>query len=655
VPSSWGSHPDDYNYDRIQEKIDDEEDHVRTSTASPNSTASMHDDTTGLVRQASLGKSMRPSITKIKKHPSDNALNKKKEPIGLGAITAGVAAGAVGSSRDHTPTPPSRGSPTVEHVGNRTIIIDHSASHSRSPSQDSGKGSSTLVEPLGRSRSPLASAADRSARQPASPLIGMHRPVSKGPSMNEKVPSSQRPAQLDMEAVRDSEVRGSITSLPDLIRRATKLAANLDRGKTASRTGMLDMATIEKEPRRGSGSISDILASFPPPRTGTPDGTRPGSRWPSPFPSKLNQRMSYLTSHESDSTQIPPKSRRCCGVSLCAFIIIMMLLAVLIAAAIVVPVVLIVLPRQRQAAANDTGPSSLDHCPDSAPCQNGGISVVSDNTCRCICVDGYTGDRCTTVTDPGCIITNVGIGAQEFPNATLGYAIPRLLSGSSTNYSIPLNSSVILSLFSAHNMSCTSENALVTFRGQDIGARDIAQKIAGEDPLWPTRAVLPLQATPTPQADLSKRLEPRQVGTSYGIVFQETAPLTATATATPSGPSKSSTIASSSSSPSSSPPARGTRSAETVDFARIAVLFVFEQTGQLNTAVQAQDRIEDFLLSRTNQSEIMSLGADGVDLSLNFANFSISLGSGTELGGKGKGGEKGKRSNRSKNLWEGVA
>jgi hypothetical protein len=667
VPSSWGSHPDDYKSSIIQKKIEDEEDEVRTSTASPNSNASIHDDTAGLVRQASLGKTMRPSITKIK-HPSDNALNKRKEPVGLGAITAGVAAGAVGSSRDHTPTPPSRGSPTIEYVGNRTIIIDHSASNSRSSSQDSGKGSSTLVEPIERSRSPLASVADRSARQPASPLTGMHRPISKGPSTNEKVALSQRPAQLDMEAVRDSDTRASITSLPDLIRRATRLAANLDRGKTASRTGMLDIANIEKEPRRRSGSISDILASFPPPRSGTPEGTRAGSRWPSPFPSKLNQRMSYLNSHESDSTQVPRKGRRCCGVSLCTFILIMLLLAILIAAAIVLPVVLIVLPRQRQAAANDTGPSRLDHCPDSVPCQNGGISIVSDNTCRCICVNGFTGDRCTTVTDPGCTIQNVGTGAQEFSNATLGDAIPRLLTGASTNYSIPLNSSLILSLFSSHNMSCTSENDLVSFRGQNIEARAMAQKVAGAKTFWPSRAALPPLPTPTPRAGLSRRLEPRQIKTSEGIVFQAT--IAPSATAITSAASKSSTTASSSSSPSSFPPGRGTRTAETVDFARIAVLFVFEQTGQLNTAVQAQDSIEEFLLSRSNQSETMSLGADGVDLSLNFASFSISLGNGTELGGKGmeKGKGKGKRndglrdnknkrrkrSKGSKNLWEGI-
>lgn len=655
VPSSWGSHPDDYNFDRIQEKIEEDEE-VRNSPGSPNSTASIHDDdTTGLVRQASMGKTMRPSITKIRSS-SENASNKKKETIGLGAITAGVAAGAVGSSRENTPTPPGRGSPSKETIGNRTIIVDSSPSNSRSSSQDSGKGSSTLVEPIGRSRSPLASAADRSARQPASPLVGVNRPVSKGPSMSEKVPSSRRPPHLDMEVVRDSEARASITSLPDLIRRATRLAANLDRGKTASRTGMIDMLNAEKKgQRRRSGSISDILASFPPPSRGTPDGTRPESRWPSPFPSKLNQRMSYLTSHESGINQIPRNGRRCCGMSLCTFIIVMLLLAILIAAAIVVPVVLIVLPRQRQAAANDTGPSSLGHCPDSVPCQNGGISVVSDNTCRCICANGFTGDRCTTVADPSCIISNIGIGTEQFPNATLGDAIPRLLSGASTNYSIPLNSSVILSLFSTNNLSCTSENALVTFRGQSIGAREISQKIAGGNPLSPTPAVSPLRPTPTPQADLSSRLEQRQVGTSNGIVFQLTKP--AIATPRSSASSETSTSASSSSSTSSSARASRTPSPETVDFARIAVLFVFEQTGQLNTAVQAQDKIEDFLLSRTNQSDTMSFGTDRVDLSLNFANFSIALGNSTELGGNGNGngGLRDRKNKRSKNLWEEVA
>jgi hypothetical protein len=656
VPDSWSSHPDDYNFDRIQEKIEEEDGRNSNLPASPESSSSMHDDTTGLVRQASIGKKMKPSLTKIR-NSSENLSSKKKEMTGLATITAGVAAGALGPSLERFPSAAARNSPSKDSTGNRTIIIDSSPSDSRSSSQDSGNRPVPVAEPIGRSRSPLALGADRSARQPSSPLAVVSRPISKGPSMSDKVPSNRRPPHLDMEAVRDSETRGSITSLPDLIRRATRLAANLDRGKSSSRTGMREFSE-KKEHRRRSGSISDILAAFPPPSRGTPDGTRPNSRWPSPFPSKLNQRMSYLTSQESSSTQVPPKSRRCCGMSLPTFLVIMLLLAVLITAAIVVPIVLIVLPRQRQAAAHATGPASLGNCPDSRTCHNGGISVVSGDSCRCICANGFTGDRCGTVTDPGCTTTGIGIGTEQFPNATLGNAIPRLLGGASTNYSIPLNSSAILSLFSTNNLSCTSENALVTFNSQSMQARDVAQKIAVEYPLPSAPSASPLQPTPTPQSDLSWRLAQRQVGTSNGIVFQ----MSSTVKATPTSSSARSTKTSASSSPSSaSSPASSsssslssnqTPSPETIDFARIAVLFIFERTGQLNAAVQAQEDIQDFLLSQTNRTDTTSLSLSGIDLSLNFANFSIALGNGTEVGGKGDGDGHFKQSNtkRSTNV-----
>lgn len=43
--------------------------------------------------------------------------------------------------------------------------------------------------------------------------------------------STRRPPKLDMDAVRKAEARGSLTSLPDLIKRATRLAAMIDTGK----------------------------------------------------------------------------------------------------------------------------------------------------------------------------------------------------------------------------------------------------------------------------------------------------------------------------------------------------------------------------------------------------------------------------------------
>jgi hypothetical protein len=43
--------------------------------------------------------------------------------------------------------------------------------------------------------------------------------------------STRRPLKLDIDAVRNAEARGSLTSLPDLIKRATRLAAMIDTGK----------------------------------------------------------------------------------------------------------------------------------------------------------------------------------------------------------------------------------------------------------------------------------------------------------------------------------------------------------------------------------------------------------------------------------------
>lgn len=55
------------------------------------------------------------------------------------------------------------------------------------------------------------------------------QPITRRPSRN-----SRRPPRLNMDAVRDAEARGSLTSLPDLIRRATKLAAALETGRPGS-------------------------------------------------------------------------------------------------------------------------------------------------------------------------------------------------------------------------------------------------------------------------------------------------------------------------------------------------------------------------------------------------------------------------------------
>jgi hypothetical protein len=52
----------------------------------------------------------------------------------------------------------------------------------------------------------------------------------------------RRPPRLDIDAVKQAEARGSLTSLPDLIRRATRLAAMMDKGRRPASRFDLDFA-----------------------------------------------------------------------------------------------------------------------------------------------------------------------------------------------------------------------------------------------------------------------------------------------------------------------------------------------------------------------------------------------------------------------------
>lgn len=91
------------------------------------------------------------------------------------------------------------------------------------------------------------------------------------PSANLRAFLSRGPVEATREALEDS-----LHSLR-LIRRATKLASNLDRGETASRTGVLDILNaMDKESREREGTMSDKLAAFPSQSPRTPPASAPG-------------------------------------------------------------------------------------------------------------------------------------------------------------------------------------------------------------------------------------------------------------------------------------------------------------------------------------------------------------------------------------------
>ena len=77
------------------------------------------------------------------------------------------------------------------------------------------------------------------------------------PTLSDKRPGARKPPALNLNIVREAEARGSLSSLTDLIRRATRLASNLDHGKTASRA---DFADIEADFRElGESFVAEYL------------------------------------------------------------------------------------------------------------------------------------------------------------------------------------------------------------------------------------------------------------------------------------------------------------------------------------------------------------------------------------------------------------
>lgn len=538
-----------------------------------------------LVRQASLGKRSKPTLTTIK-----SGENLKPAP----GRESTYSDDSFGNDLQSLPLPP-MARPPLEPVDSSNTLDKSQMSDQSKGAQSARTGSSG---PLGMSESTFFDRSssesekseymkyrnkeylnepmpDRIPRQhttkPEDPRVNsiLNR-LEKGgalphvddksshlnqPSQLSQRVGTRRPPRLNVDAVREAEQRGSLTSLPDLIRRATKLASNLDRGKTASRLGFDWMISEEKGGYKNGNrnSLSDMISAFPPPAVGTPRSNGSGRfAWPS------NLRHSALPSFSDNGKGGEPRpKKRVCGMPVWAFILLLLLLILLIAAAVIVPVVLIVIPRQQQNQAR-----SLDSCKAQLTCSNGGTNILgTDGSCRCLCVNGFTGSSCTTSEGPSCSSVNVP-GAS---NATVGDSLPRLFNGAQTNFSVPLDGAQVLSLFAAANLSCASENALITFGGQSQRRSidlDAEYLLSAPELVEPTKTVQRRQMTTTVDSS-------QAAATSNGIVFASGAPPGAAAT---NSPNRTST--------------------EELDFARVAVLYVLQDSGQLNEAIAAQSSLQ---------------------------------------------------------------
>ncbi|KAK5018061.1 hypothetical protein LTR60_001665 [Cryomyces antarcticus] len=606
------------------------------------------DEQSDLVRKASLGKRSKPTLTTIKSgdhlrtssQSSAIDLESSRRSSVIGQTAGGAPTSGLSVSNEESPLMTRR--PSSEILRGGTGLLDPSSSSASEVSLEKGLSKEYLGShraPESRTRSPLTAPVDARVEQiigglekggalDAATAKKLKDPAQQS-SLSDRV-GSKVPSRLNVDAVREAGARGSLTSLPELIRRATKLASNLDRGRTASRLGMgwlNDSGSAEKrvDLNRRSGSLSDILASFPPPG----EKSRPGSRGPS------GENIFDTPSGSMDGPD-RKRRRRCCGMPLWAFILLLLILILAVAAAIIVPIVLVVVPRQKNSnnTSNSAVPEALANCQKSLPCANGGTSIVSSTgSCRCLCVNGYTGATCTQSFDPSCTTTNVDSASA----ATVGSAIPRLLRDASSNFSIPLVGSNILSLFSATNLSCTSENALVTFNG--LASRSLNSPVFEEvllDSSLPTpastsTAMLARRQASTLTSDLPAPTGTQAVATSDGIVFAA-----GTATAPASSSSTSSTVLAASSSTTPSP-----SSSASLDFARCAVLLILQDSMQLSTAINAQDALQMFFRSGQTSTG-QTIDAKNVSLGAGYAadlkRWTVVLPNGTAVGGKRVGG-----------------
>ncbi|CZR70041.1 related to cell wall mannoprotein [Phialocephala subalpina] len=645
MPTSWGSDSprydeDDYEdeevYDRDSRDYRDEGrgfgspiEEGRESMKSRESNGDDSDDR-GLIRSASFGRRAKPSM--ITTRGSERADPARPQPIpqqsqqqmsklekmgviaGVGGLAQGFTASKASEAGQRETVWPIIGD-VSSPLATGTGLIDKSSTSSEETVP-------TIARAVTTNESAPAYAANRSDPATEKEMLGAYNAASSlsPPPAPVRTPSPgfsrlsaiRRPPRLDMDAVRDAEARGSLTSLPDLIRRATRLAAMMDRGKRpGSRLALNDWPTEDEmardkelgltEDEKHKSGLSGMLAAFPPPgiatptRGGTP--TRPVSSWPS----------AGQYGDSTDSSKTPKKKRRCCGLPCWGFILVLIILLIIIAAAVVVPLELLVFHKPSNKSSSTTV-SALQQCEASSTtaCKNGGTSVIDNNSCACICTNGFTGSTCTTANATGCTTTTL----SNLANVTLGDSIERLIADAQTNFSIPLSESTIVARFNNANLTCASENALVTFDGESTregNANDVVSSGTGTKKRWDT----------TSSASWS-------VATSAGIIYDSSTHSSSSASKT----SSASTSTSSASSAATNPLGLFNITEEVLDFARVAVLYILQQE-QLDSAVTAQSGLQKFfsLQSFTNMAAAnVSLGNGNL---VDLLAFTVNVGNGT--------------------------
>ncbi|KAL7274672.1 hypothetical protein RUND412_002414 [Rhizina undulata] len=656
IPSSWAAGPVEYYRDEDFsdsdddnmlpiEGIDEEKGLVRQASLGrktrPTITEIRNEDK-GLVRQASLGRKSKPTITEIrnpdkragaaessktaqsKSQKSSNDSLRSSNVSGL-VVDAGVGAsvGAVGRN-----SPAEKSSPTLQAPlawGLPSPVPGTRAAQSLA-STNSSNSSPLAQPPMSFTESdshdhdlekpPLPSAPETMSPALAKELgISLNiSPVDENVSKTKlpvgsgKMTGRRIPPRLNLDAVRDAEARGSLTSLPDLIKRATKLAAVLETGRPDSRWGIggswkdKSSSSQSRSNGRDTDSISDILASFPPPALAQPNGGKNGGRnsrhlsaWPLPedFPEDRESSV---------ETQAGKRGRRICGLPLWAFILLVILALLVICAAVIVPLQLVNLSKGNNGSSNET---LVAKCRQTLTCENGGENIATSDFCGCVCTNGFSGSNCTEQEDTACTSSTLqdlnGELVEGIQNVTLGSALPRLFKKSQASYNIQLDPVMILARFSSENITCTAQNALVTFNQEAI-PNDASTRRRWE--------IEDLEAFEKRwELEDLEAFEKRQLLTASATVESALSAATSTNTAT-AGATKTAAV-----------------DEDVVDFARVAVLYL-TQTDSLNVAENVNEVLQESFTSGVYYGNV----SVGNNVTVEFDSRSIRLADGDVVG-----------------------
>lgn len=475
-----------------------------------------------------------------------------------------------------------------------------------------------------------------------SPILGLGI-GAPGRGLSTKRDAAKRPPRIDMDAVRDMEARGSTTSLTDLIKRATKLASNLDRGKTASRLGMLDMFRTGSSdrlanlaPGKRDSSMSDMLSAFPAPAIGTPR-----SEWP--INEKGSAHPHFAKSETSSESSLRRKAarRRICGLTVPCFTVVIIILILLVAAAVLIPIFLIVVPRHNKSSAATTA-ATLSSCArsDTTRCANSGISILTSTDCGCICANNFLGPTCSIQGDATCTTRDIKDGNTIYRDATMSQSV---LAGftDAGSFNIPLNATTILGAFSSNSVSCADQGSLVdvsesldnaTTRSTTQTSRTgNAKRAALPNPLVMLPGFepppLPVQphVTSIPLAANAK-LQARQATTGIftsenGIVFDTARqsatslpPSSSTPTTTRTASSATSTATGSAAGGGGGGAAAAGDVSRQLSFARVVVLYMLDRSGSLAVALDAKARLGRFFESVGSGNEVVLGEVAGLDV-----------------------------------------